>query len=142
MGRLSAHRLLQEGVDDQWLDAAERDRQVQDLEEPWIAEEGPLSVRLSRRQPSAAEPLAPRGLAFDNDTTVHWDEDAVQVVRVGKASADTVAIAQQVLLRQPKHLEDWEGPERFERIDYLEQGVCVASRWRPSSEPPSGDDHA
>lgn len=148
MGCLEAdgYEVEADWVDVAWLDITERDAQLRSLTEPWIAEEGPLHVRLARH-PKVPATLAPRGLAFDAKTTVHWDEAGVQVVTATSEketkAKGTVAICHLVLVRQPNHLTDWQGPQRLERIDYLERGVCVASRWRPASQPtPSGDEHA
>lgn len=130
---------LEEGVQVEWLDASQRDAQVETLSEPWIAEEGPVSARLSRR-PFSEGSLLPRGLAFDSKTTVQWDEDAVQVVRAKRADRGTVAIRQEVQVRQPEHLDDWEFPRGIRRIDYLKKGVCVASRYEvgPSNDAQGG----
>lgn len=124
----SVVQFLEEGFQVDWLDPTQRDAQVGALIDPWIAEEGPVSARLSRRLFSEG-PLLPRGLAFDGETTVHWDEDGVQVVRSAAADPGTLAMRQAVQVVQPQHLDDWGLPKGMHRIDYLQQGVCVASRY-------------
>ncbi len=81
MGRLrtSASGRVEEGARVAYLPASERDTQVAALDNPWIANEGPLEASFGHGR--EGEPLQPRGLAFDDQTTVVWDEDAVQVVR-------------------------------------------------------------
>ncbi|RMH23578.1 MAG: hypothetical protein D6696_00135 [Acidobacteria bacterium] len=112
---------LEEGVEVRYLAAAAREAEVARLTSPWIAGEGPLDARLEQGAPAA---LLPRGLAFDDETTVAWDEDAVQVVRPAPPAADVVALAQPVLIRQRVG-----GPEALVRIDYVRHGVWLASRY-------------
>src|SRR5262249_822641 len=59
------------------LPAARREEEVAALAEPWIADEGACDAGLRRHAGREADgrPLRPRGLAFDERTTVVWDED-------------------------------------------------------------------
>ncbi len=60
--------------------------EVLKLREPWIAAEGPLTAELWQLDgDDLPRPLAMRGLAFDDRTTVQWDEDAVQVIEPADA---------------------------------------------------------
>lgn len=129
-----------ENVRIDWHPADARDAIVGELDRPWVAEEGPLSAMLSRwdspSPPTGA--LSLRGLAFDATTTVVWDEDAVQVIRVdAEPDPDTFAVEHDVLVRQPRHIDGWRAPKGLKRTDYLRQGACVASRWHVE-----GDDDA
>ncbi len=128
MGRVN------ESVKFRTLAASERDAQVARLAEPWIGDEGPLEA--SFRRGFGTEPLRQRGLAFDDETTVFWDEDAVQVVHAQTADPGIIALRSPVLLRQR-----FSGPEALQRIDYLRAGALIASRYVVPS-PVKGDDDA
>lgn len=116
---------LEEGVEIIYLDPRERDIQVAALDEPWIADEGPLEARFRLSDKGS---LLHRGLAFDQKTTVAWDEDAVQVVRPAKPDSEVVAQAHPVLVR-----ERLDGPRELVRIDYQRHGVWLGSRYVASS---------
>lgn len=129
MGRVS------ESVHVTYLPAEERDAQVSLLREPWIGDEGPLDAGF--RRGSGAGPLRPRGFAFDPRTTVVWDEAGVQVLRPAEPRPEVTALESPVMLRR------WyTGPARLVRIDYLEHGCLVGSRYVAlDEEGPQGGDH-
>ena len=118
----------EESVELKILPPADRDAQIALLESPWIAEEGPISVRFFRHQ-GKAPALLPRGLAFDRRVTVIWDEDAVQVVASREPEGDVLAVASPVLLE-----ERFADVPPLHRIDYFRSGVWLASRYLPESE--------
>ncbi len=121
MGRLN------ESVHVTYLAADERDYQVSLLQEPWIGDEGPLEAGF--RRGSGGGTLRPRGFAFDRSTTVIWDEAGVQVLRSSEATSEVTALESPVLVRH------WySGPARLVRIDYLDRGCLVGSRYRASDE--------
>jgi hypothetical protein len=100
--------------------AAELER----LDRPWIADEGALDATLERGP--VARPLRERGLAFDGTTTLRWDESGVQALTEAAPQAGVVALSSPVLVRpalQPG------GLGRLRRIDYLERGVLLGSRY-------------
>lgn len=99
-----------------------RDREVAALAEPWIADEGPLDAGL--RRGLGGQPLRLRGLAFDPDTTVTWDEDGVQVLRAGAVAEDVLTLRSPVLVRA-----GFTGPPLLFRIDYLRHGALLGSRF-------------
>lgn len=116
MGRLS------ESVTVEHLPPDERDAQVSLLEEPWIGDEGPLDAGFRRGIGGA--PLRARGIAFDSTATVVWDEAGVQVLRPADARPEVTA------LRSPVVLRHWySGPLGLMRIDYLERGCLLGSRY-------------
>jgi len=118
---------LREGVVITYLPPTERDVQVARLEEPWIGDEGPLDAGFHRG--STAEPLRPRGFAFDRRTMVVWDEAGVQILQPSEASPEVTALESKVMLRS------WyKGPPRLVRIDYLERGCLLGSRYVPAPE--------
>ncbi len=123
MGRLrtSASGRVEEGARVAYLPASERDTQVAALDNPWVANEGPLEASFGRGE---SEPLQPRGLAFDDQTTVVWDEDAVQVVHTADPEPGVVALRSRVIVR-----ERFPSPRRLWRIDYLRRGALLASRY-------------
>lgn len=136
MGRLS------EGVDVHPLPASARDAEVAGLTAPWIADEGPLEARFERRPASAGSDLHPRGIAFDRATTVTWDESGVTVVRAAPPRPGVVALDSPVLVRKPRserHDPRFVArPPGLRRIDYLERGALVASRYT-FDDSPGGD---
>lgn len=121
---------LNEGVDIRHHGPERRDTEVAALTQPWIADEGPLEAFFRR---GLAGPLRQRGVAFDEYTTVVWDEAGVQVLRAAAPARDVVALRSAVLLRQgfAEH-----GPARLFRIDYLRRGALLGSRFTPAG----GDD--
>jgi hypothetical protein len=121
MGRLN------ESVHVTYLAAEERDVQVSRLHEPWIGDEGPLEAGF--RRGSGAGPLRPRGFAFDQRTTVVWDEAGVQVLRPSEPTPEVTALDSPVVVRH------WySGPARLIRIDYMDRGCLVGSRYVASDE--------
>jgi hypothetical protein len=121
MGRLN------ESVHVTYLPAEERDAQVSVLHDPWIGDEGPLEAGF--RRGSGGGPLRPRGFAFDQRTTVVWDEAGVQVLRPSEPTPEVTALESPVVLRH------WyTGPARLIRIDYMERGCLVGSRYTASDE--------
>ncbi len=76
-----------------------------------------------------------RGMAFDDHTTIVWDEDEVREITAGPADpkvitegleAEPLVITRssQVIVRQRP---DW--PRRLQRFDYFREGALVASRY-------------
>jgi hypothetical protein len=128
---------IREGIEVRYLDPGERDRQVALLTNPWIADEGALDARLERRGDEPGKLLS-RGLAFDRERTVTWDEDGIQSIVPAPETDDVVAFAQPVLVRTQLR-----GPEELVRIDYLRHGVWLASRYLPMTfEQFRSEDHA
>lgn len=123
MARLNESR-LPESVEIRDLPLAERDGQVALLEDPWIGDEGALDAGFRRGLDGAA--LRARGLAFDRRTTVVWDEAGVQVLRAAAPRPGVTALQSRVLLR------DWlVRPAQLLRVDYLERGCLLGSRYVP-----------
>ncbi len=111
--------------------AADRDAEVAKLVDPWIGDEGPQDASLRRGRDS--EPLRRRGMAFDASCTVVWDEDAVQVVRVGDLPEDSDDGS--IVRKSPVIVREWfQGPEKLFRVDYLRAGVLIASRFVAESQ--------
>lgn len=120
---------VEESVKIGYLEPADLTAEVGKLNEPWIADEGPLKAELWQHLGGALKrPLLPRGLAFDAETTVAWDEDAVRVIRPAPPRAGVIARRSTVLIRFPDF-------DPVERIDYLESGVLLASRYLPPGRP-------
>ncbi len=113
---------IEESARVDYLPASDRDARVAALDDPWIGDEGPLEA--SFRRGVETEPLRPRGLAFDRETTVVWDEDAVQVVRAADPEPGVVALRSRVIVR-----ERFPSPGALWRTDYLRGGVLLASRY-------------
>jgi hypothetical protein len=118
---------VSQGVAIRYLPASQRDEEVGRLSEPWIGDEGPCDAGLRRGLGGRA--LRLRGLAFDERTTVVWDEDGVQVLGEGEADAEVVALRSRVLVR-----DGFEGPVRLFRIDYLRRGALLGSRFTTKEE--------
>ena len=118
----SGIRQLREGVAVRLLPAAARDHEVRALKRPWVAEEGPLELRLARRD--SVEGLLLRGLAFDAQRTVTWDEDCVEVIEPAEPDGRTVALESPVVVR-----ERFDDVPKLHRIDYHRDGVWLASRY-------------
>jgi hypothetical protein len=119
---------VSEGIDIRYLPPGERDAEVGKLVEPWIGDEGPLDAHF-RQAVHGAGPLRLRGVAFDETTTVAWDEAGVQVLRVSlglTAAADIVTLRSPVILH---HRFAEEGPKTLFRIDYLRRGALLGSRF-------------
>ena len=122
---------LPESVDASWRPVGELAALLADLDRPWVATEGPLDARLFRHEGGDLEArLLLRGFAFDGETTVAWDEEAVQLVRRAPAEPEVLAMPQSVLIRERLR---GDGPEAFLRIDYLHHGALRASRWMEST---------
>lgn len=114
---------LKESVEITPLGPDRRDAEVARLTDPWIGDEGPLDMAFRQ---GAGGALRQRGVAFDNQTTVVWDEDGVQVLRAAGPERGVVALPSEVLLRE--RFRD-SGPARLFRIDYLRGGTLLGSRW-------------
>ena len=114
---------LNESVEITLLAPDRRDAEVARLIDPWIGDEGPLDVAFRR---GAGGTLRQRGVAFDDQTTLVWDEDAVQVLRVAEPKHGIVALRSEVLLRKGFRES---GPARLFRVDYLCGGALLGSRW-------------
>ncbi|HEX4965539.1 MAG TPA: hypothetical protein VF173_32315 [Thermoanaerobaculia bacterium] len=112
------------------LAPAERDAEVGKLIDPWIGDEGPLAAGF--RRGLGDKTLRPRGVAFDAQTTVVWDEAGVQVLKAAAADPQVVALCSPVILHHR-----FQGPARLFRIDYLQRGALLGSRFTteaPGSE--------
>jgi hypothetical protein len=105
----------------------ERDAQVSLLESPWIGDEGPLDAGF--RRGLGELPLRPRGLAFDRRTTVVWDEAGVLVLTAAAPRLGVTALQSRVLLR-----DKLSGPPELLRVDYLERGSLLGSRYIPEGD--------
>lgn len=114
---------LSESVKITLLGPSQREAEVARLIDPWIGDEGPLDMAFRQ---GGGETLRPRGVAFDNETTVVWDEDGVQVLRVAEPEHGVVALRSEVLLRKGFREN---GPAHLFRIDYLSGGALLGSRW-------------
>ena len=125
-----------EGVRVDYLPADARDEQVAALDRPWIAEEGPLGVRFVRLGsgdlPELHLPELHRGLAFDHEKTVTWDESAVAVITPEPPDGATLALESDVLVR-----EKFPDAPSLVRVDYIKDGVWQGSRYLVK-----GGDHA
>ncbi len=122
---------MTERVEIRYEPASARDAEVGKLDGAWIGDEGPREASLRRGR--AGEPLRQRGMAFDATTTVVWDEDAVQVVRGSdhpQSSDDGVIVRKSPVLVRAR----FEGPEKLFRVDYLRDGVLIASRYVADSQ--------
>jgi len=108
------------------LAPSELTSELEKLRDPWIAQEGPMSAELRRREAGQPLPeLLMRGLAFDDATTVVWDEDAVRVIRETDPQEGVLSRRSDVRVRTAR----FEGLATVERIDYLKRGVLLASRY-------------
>lgn len=115
---------VKEGVVIRFLPPERRDAEVAGLATPWIGDEGPLDAGF--RRGLGGEPLRPRGVAFDQRTTVVWDEAGVQILQAGPMDEEVVALRSAVLLH-PRFQE--KGPRGLHRIDYLRRGSLAGSRF-------------
>ena len=116
---------LNEGVEILDLGPDRRDAEVARLSDPWIADEGPLEAFFRRGHHGL---LRQRGVAFDERTTVVWDEAGVQVLRAAAPVPGVEALPNEVLLREGFREN---GPARLFRIDYLRRGTLLGSRYIP-----------
>ena len=126
-----------EGVEVAYHRAGEKENLVAALDRPWIGDEGPMEAEF--RQALEPSSLRPRGLAFDPETTVYWDEDAVMEVRKAEPRKGEIAFRTRVLVRN--RFPSASGME-LHRIDVLKEGALRASRyvWMPTKE--EGAPHA
>jgi hypothetical protein len=115
---------VKEGIVTRFLPPERRDDEVAGLADPWIGDEGALDAGF--RRGLGGEPLRPRGVAFDDHTTVFWDEAGVQIVQAGPVDEEVVALRSPVLLH-PRFQE--KGPRGLLRIDYLRHGALSGSRF-------------
>lgn len=112
---------MKESVNIRYAPPSDRDTEVQRLQDPWVAQEGPLDALLTQ---GCDAPLLQRGLAFDSRTTVVWDEDAVQVIQAAPPNKTVLALPSPALIR-----DGFKAAGNFQRIDYLREGVLIASRY-------------
>lgn len=110
-----------------WFPTNERDSQVSRLENPWVADEGALDCAFRR----TTERLRLRGLAFDRQTTVFWDEAGVIVVRRAAPEAGHLAVEHPVAVRERFQ----QVPCRLRRIDYFRGSCWIGSRYQEESQP-------
>lgn len=126
---------LNEAVEIQFFGPDARDIEVGKLKDPWIGDEGPREADFRRGRAEGAG-LRLRGVAFDDTTTVVWDEDGVQVLRSAPLEDDAgeiVALRSQVLVHSRFK---GRGLDSLVRIDYLKRGALLGSRFL------AGEDHA
>jgi len=101
------------------------------LVDPWIGDEGPMEADF-RHAIGGPGSLRPRGVAFDDTTTVTWDEAGVQVLQAAPAGGDICDICDIVALRSEVVLHSRfaeRGPKTLFRIDYLQRGALLGSRF-------------
>lgn len=120
---------LKEGCEVRFIPRESLDQEFAKLDSPWIAEEGPLDVAVMRGPEK--RPGKFRGMAFDAETTLYWDEEAVQLVRRTAVEPGTLAYDNPVLVR-----EGFSAVWDLRRIDYLSDGVLIASRYVGKSAQP------
>lgn len=116
-----------EGVSIKLFPASERDTKIENLDRPWVAEEGPLELRFGQLE--RPKQLLLRGLAFDAFCTVTWDEDGVEVITPAESDDRIVALESPVLVRSR-----FADAPRLLRIDYFKDGVWLASRYRTQGD--------
>jgi hypothetical protein len=124
-----------EGIVIHLLGPEARDAEVARLADPWIGDEGPLDAEF-RRGLAEGDALRLRGVAFDNTTTVLWDESGTQVLQAAPDEAsdgEIVALRSKVLIHQ-RFLA--QGLRSLVRIDYLKRGALLGSRFT------TGEEHA
>jgi len=126
MGCVDVRENPQEAVEVRYQPAANLAGLVAQLDRPWIADEGPMSVGLRQAEPAGEVTLRPRGLAFDQQTTLFWNEDEVQVASQAEAREGVLAVGVPVLVNKPRFET---GPEKLRRVDYFEEGCHLASRY-------------
>ena len=120
---------LDEGAVLRHAEPGERDAEVARLADAWIGDEGPCDAEFRR---GANGPTRPRGVAFDADTTVVWDETRVLVVTPGRPQPGVLACRTPLLVRGR-----FADAPPLHRVDYLYRGRLLASRYVPG-----GEDHA
>lgn len=120
-----------EGLEVIYHDAGRKEDLVAALHQPWIGDEGPMEAEF--RQEFEPSSLRPRGLAFDQKTTVYWDEDVVMEVQEASKKKGEIAFRTRVLVRS--RFPGADGLELY-RIDVLREGALRASRyvWRAPEE--------
>jgi hypothetical protein len=118
-----------EGVEIRYASPTQRDAELAKLIEPWIGDEGPLDAVF--RRGLGGEPLRARGVAFDDRTTVVWDEAGVQVLQASEAKGDLVTLHSPVLLNRRFQKS---GPAHLFRVDYLFHGALLGSRFTTEGE--------
>ncbi|HEX3556917.1 MAG TPA: hypothetical protein VIA62_27140 [Thermoanaerobaculia bacterium] len=119
---------VNEGVEIRYLTPEQRETELAKLINPWIGDEGPLDAGFRRGLGDG--PLRARGVAFDDRTTVVWDEAGVQVLQAGEAKGEIVALCSPVLL----HNRFKEKGPSLCRIDYLCRGALLGSRFTAEGE--------
>ena len=120
---------VNEGVEIRYLSPDQRETGLAKLIDPWIGDEGPLDACFRRGLRDG--PLRARGVAFDDRTTVVWDEAGVQVLEAGEAKGEIVALRSPAILHSRFQKE---GPARLFRIDYLCHGALLGSRFTTEGE--------
>jgi hypothetical protein len=120
---------VNEGVEIRYASPGQRDAELAKLIDPWIGDEGPLDAGFRRGLESGL--LRARGVAFDDRTTMVWDESGVQVLQAGEAQGDLVALCSPVLLHSRFQEK---GPARLFRVDYLRHGALLGSRFTTEGE--------
>jgi hypothetical protein len=118
-----------EGVEIRYVSPGQRDAELAKLIDPWIGDEGPLDAHFRRGFEDGS--LRVCGVAFDDRTTVVWDEAGVQVLQAGEAKREVVALRSPVLLH--KRFQE-KGPARLFRVDYLCRGALLGSRFTTEGE--------
>ncbi len=127
---------MSEGVAIRYAPFAELADELARLDRPWFATEGALDAWVEAAPHE--RPLLARGLAFDLNTTVTWDEEEVQVLARAPAAPDVVALASEVCVHQRFQAA---GLRRLLRVDFLSGGTWLGSLYRPvGSETEGGDD--
>lgn len=112
------------------LPAEKLAEQLDRLDRPWIADEGALEAGFERG-PLGREPRE-RGLAFDAETTVRWDESGLQVLTAGPPEPGVVMLESEVLVRENTRPP---GLAQLRRFDFLAGGVLLGSRYAAEEAP-------
>jgi hypothetical protein len=120
---------VNEGVEIRYAAPGQRDAELAKLTDPWIGDEGPLDAGFRRGPENGL--LRARGVAFDDRTTVVWDEAGVQILQSGGAKGELVALRSSVLLHSRFQEK---GPARLFRVDYLRYGTLLGSRFTTEGE--------
>ena len=117
------------GIVIRYLPAESLEGELARLEQPWIADEGALEASFERG--SLSRKPRQRGLAFDRTTTLQWDESGVQVVVEGPLEGGAAVLESWVVIRDRLRPG---GLSRLRRIDVLQGGVLIGSRYIPLEE--------
>ncbi len=117
---------LNESLELEFAPPGELRSHLENLQEPWIADEGPTDVGFRRGLPDGL--LRPRGLAFDHQATIHWDEDSVRILKPAAPDPSVQALRHPVRVRQRFRRQ---APNPLYRIDYLRRGTLLGSRYIP-----------